>query len=379
MRWRGWRPICRPERVDRKAATLGGSLHFYRFISWGFPAFLHVMMPACKTAVRIARIAARALVAGLCASLLVQAAPAAASMPPPPAEYGKVALTFDDLPGLSLVADQAYVDHLNQKLLRGLKRHHFPAIGFVNEGKLDEIQRDRQIRNLEAWLDAGMDLGNHTFSHESPNDLGAQAYIADIAKGEPVTRALLAARHRKLQWFRHPYLETGARVATKRAIDDWLAHHGYRIAPVTIDADDWEFAEPYDDAMSHHDESRRRRIQRQYLAYTERTIAWYQQASQDLFGRQIRFVILLHATRLNADSLDALATVLKRRRLKTVTLDAALKDPAYSLPDPYVGRDGIDWIERWSKEFHKGLAWSRWRDPPKQIEDEYERNNHDRH
>jgi peptidoglycan/xylan/chitin deacetylase (PgdA/CDA1 family) len=39
-----------------------------------------------------------------------------------------------------------------------------------------------------------MDLGNHTFSHESPNDLGAQGYIDDIAKGEPVTRELLAAR-----------------------------------------------------------------------------------------------------------------------------------------------------------------------------------------
>jgi hypothetical protein len=33
--------------------------------------------------------------------------------------------------------------------------------------------------------------------------------IADIAKGEPVTRALLAERGRKLGWFRHPYLETG--------------------------------------------------------------------------------------------------------------------------------------------------------------------------
>jgi hypothetical protein len=56
-----------------------------------------------------------------------------------------------------------------------------------------------------------------------------------------------------------------------------------------------------------------------------------------------------------------------------------MKDPAYRLGDPYVGRDGIDWIERWSDELHKELPWGDWRDPPKQIEDEYERNNHDRH
>ncbi len=47
----------------------------------------------------------------------------------------KIALTFDDLPALSIAPDQAYVDYLNVTLLSGLKRHHFPAIGFVNEGK----------------------------------------------------------------------------------------------------------------------------------------------------------------------------------------------------------------------------------------------------
>jgi peptidoglycan/xylan/chitin deacetylase (PgdA/CDA1 family) len=54
---------------------------------------------------------------------------------------GKVALTFDDLPGLSLFNDQAWLDFINRELLRGLKRHHIPAIGFVNESKLDEAVR----------------------------------------------------------------------------------------------------------------------------------------------------------------------------------------------------------------------------------------------
>ena len=123
-----------------------------------------------------------------------------------------IALTFDDLPALTLLKSQAYVDYANAMILRGLKRHHFPAIGFVNEGKLDELERSGQIANLRKWRDAGMDLGNHTFSHESANRIGAQAFIDDIALGEPVTRALLAERHRTLRWFRHPYLQTGLAV-----------------------------------------------------------------------------------------------------------------------------------------------------------------------
>jgi peptidoglycan/xylan/chitin deacetylase (PgdA/CDA1 family) len=294
------------------------------------------------------------------------------------AETGKVALTFDDLPALSLFNDQPYVNYLNDMLLRGLKRHHLPAIGFVNEGKLDAIDRAQQIANLEKWLNAGMGLGNHTFSHESPDALGAKGYIEDIARGEPVTRGLLARRHKPLNWFRHPYLETGFPAEVKREINDWLAGHGYRIAPVTIDADDWEFAEPYDDAIARHDEARRLRIKQQYLRYTERTVAWCQKASNALFGRQIAFVMLLHATRLNADSIDELSDILKRRKLKGVTLEEAMKDPAYRARDPYVGHDGIDWLERWSDELHRDLPWDSWQDPPKQIIDEYDRTNNDR-
>ena len=294
------------------------------------------------------------------------------------AATGKVALTFDDLPALSLFADQPYVNYLNDMLLRGLRRNRLPATGFVNEGKLGEINRDQQVDNLQKWLNAGMNLGNHTYSHESPNALGAQAYIQDIARGEPVIRGLLEARGKSLGWFRHPYLETGFPEAVKREIDDWLTAHGYRIAPVTIDANDWEFAEPYDDAISRHDEARRLRIKAQYLDYTERTIAWCQSASEGLFGRQIAFVMLLHATRLNADSIGDLARILKRRRLKGVTLEEAMKDPAYRLGDPYVGRDGIDWIERWSNELHKPLPWATWQDPPAQIAREYDAINNDR-
>ena len=140
-------------------------------------------------------------------------------VPPPPAT---VALTYDDLPGIVLKPDQAYVDATNRALLRGLKRHHFPAIGFVNEGKLDEIIRKRQIRVLKWWIKAGYDLGNHTFSHSTPNEIGAAAYIEDIARGETVIRPMMARAHRVLRWFRHPYLETGNSEAVRAPINHWL-------------------------------------------------------------------------------------------------------------------------------------------------------------
>ena len=302
----------------------------------------------------------------------------AAFAPPALAREGKVALTFDDLPGLSIVPDQDYVDHTNVMILRGLVRHRYPATGFVNEGKVDELQRDRQIANLTRWLDAGMALGNHTYSHDSPNTLGIVGYIADIERGESVLRTLLGARGQTLRWFRHPFLETGYPADTRHAIDAWLAGHGYRVAPVTIDADDWEFAEPYDDAIAKHDVGRQRRLMRAYLAHTAMRIDWARRAARALFGRDIAHVMLLHCTRLNADAIDQLALLLRRASLRPVTLDAAMRDPAYRTRDGYVGRDGPDWLERWSSTLRKPLPTRGDEDPPKWIAEAYDRVDNDR-
>jgi peptidoglycan/xylan/chitin deacetylase (PgdA/CDA1 family) len=291
--------------------------------------------------------------------------------PTPPA--ANVALTFDDLPGIVLKPDQNYVDKSNRELVKGLKHHHFPAIGFVNEGKLDEIIRSRQIAVLQRWLDAGFDLGNHTFSHSSPNAIGGPAYVADIARGEAVIRPMMKKAHRTLQWFRHPYLETGSPAPVKAEINAWLSAHGYRIAPVTIDTDDWEFAEPYDNAVMSGDQAEAARIRAIYLAYTDRTITWYRRASHALFGRDIAYVMLLHDTRLNADCFEGMAAILARQNLHPIPLDQAMRDPAYQTPDTYSGKDGIEWMERWSDTIKKELPWNDYEDVPKGIVKEYNR------
>ena len=302
-------------------------------------------------------------------AVLLSAALALAS--PAQARSITVALTYDDLPELSLIDDQAYDDALNAALLAGLKRHHFPATGFVVESKLDDLDRARQTAILAQWLAAGMDLGNHTFSHDSPNDLGAARYIADIDKGDATTAALMAKLHKRPRWFRHPYLETGSPASVRRAIDHWLETHHYRVAPVSLVPSDFTFSEPYDAAILRHDEVHARELRRAWLAYLQRSITWYRKASHALFDRDIAYVMLLHATRLNADTIDDFATILARNHMKVVTLDKAMHDPAYRIPEAYAGKDGIDWMERWSLALNKPLPWDDFREPSARIQAEY--------
>ena len=309
----------------------------------------------------------------LVASLILSPSADAAARP------GEVALTFDDLPALTILPDQRYVDYLNATILRDLRRHHIPAIGFVNEGKIYDLEKDHQIANLERWLDAGMELGNHTYSHPSLNELGAGAYIEDIVRGERITKGLLASHKEQMRYFRPPYLETGKTLETKNKVLNWLGSHGYQLAPVTIDADDWEFAEPYDDAIARRDKAAQRRIRAQYLSFTSSRIGWAQASARILFGRDIAQIMLLHCTRLNADALDDVLKILRRAHLKPVSLARALEDPVYRQPDKYVGPDGIDWLERWADARHKDLPDAGNEDPPRDIQAAYDRVDNDRH
>ncbi len=296
-----------------------------------------------------------------------------AILAPPASAAEKVALTFDDLPTLSLIESTDYMEATTRGLLRGLTRHHLPATGFVTELELAGPDHARRVALLTQWLDAGMDLGNHGYSHKSLNKTPVEAYIADVERGEHVTKALLAARGRTLRWYRHPYLETGRTPQIRARFESWLASHGYRVAPVTVENADWVFAEPYDDAVQRGDKARAAKIRHAYLSYTAKVVPWYQRAARQLLHRRPALVFLLHATRLNADSIDAIAAILKRDHLRAVTLDQAMRDPAYRIHDIYVGPEGEEWLTRWSEVLKRPLPWDDFPDPPDDMAVESDR------
>jgi peptidoglycan/xylan/chitin deacetylase (PgdA/CDA1 family) len=272
-----------------------------------------------------------------------------------PARAADVAITFDDVPVFGYYAPMPEAQKITGALLDGFKRHHWKVTGFVNEIQLAEWDRPARIDLLKRWLDAGMDLGNHSYSHLSLTNTPVAAYIADVARGETVTKQLLAARGRQERWYRHPYLETGPTLAIRQQFESWLAAHGYRVAPVSMENSDWQFAEPYDDALKHGDTAAAAHIRDAYLAYTAQIIPWYRAAAKDVLGREPAFVFLLHASRLNAVSIDALDAIFRANHLHPITLDRAMADPAYQIPDTYAGPNGMEWVTRWSLALHKPI------------------------
>jgi peptidoglycan/xylan/chitin deacetylase (PgdA/CDA1 family) len=265
-----------------------------------------------------------------------------------PSAVREVAVTIDDLP----VVGQPHLkgqQQVTRKLLSHLRAYQVPAIGFVNEVKLYQQGRvdTTRIALLQAWLDAGMELGNHTYSHPDLHHTPVANYLKEISRGEIQTKALLAKWGTKIRYFRHPFLHTGRDLSIRDKTNAYLSKHGYRVAPVTIDNSDWLFARAYDLAVQDGDTQMQQRVMEAYIPYMESKVAYFEEQSVQWLGREIRQVLLLHSNAINADGFDRLAAMLQKRGYRFITLDRALEDPAYQSKDTFAGPGGISWLHRW--------------------------------
>ncbi len=258
----------------------------------------------------------------------------------------EVAITIDDLPrggDTAVPQSRTYpeIRAMTERLLAPFRQQHIPLTGFVHPGRTELSATDlRRILNL--WLDAGAELGNHTWSHADLNRTPVDAYEQDILRADAFLRPVVEARGKKLEFFRYPMLHAGPSPDTKRAIAEFLAAHHYRNAPVTFDNSDYLFAACYTRPEL------RARVEREYIPYLESIVAFFEGRSVEVAGREFPQIMLLHASELNSRLMPDILAMFRRRGYRFVPLAEALRDPVYSLPENYAGPGGFSWIHRWS-------------------------------
>ena len=231
-----------------------------------------------------------------------------------------IALSFDDLPGASV--------QWNEKVLATLRKHHATAIGFVNCGI-----NSQNLGVLDRWLAEGHQLGNHTAHHLDLNSVSVEKFEADVIAGEC----------RQFKWFRYPALHTGPTRAVRDEVASFLQKRGYRNAVVTLDSNEFLYDRAYATVYPEHAEL----IAKAKIKFIESIVDFFEKRTKEVVGHPIPQVLLLHMSAMNADHLDELLTMLERRGYHFVTIDKAMSDPAYSLPDGYAGKKGLSQIHRW--------------------------------
>ena len=293
------------------------------------------------------------------------------------AQTKTVAITIDDLPYATLGPALSDVEEARQNIasiLDALHAHHVPTVAFVNERKLMvDGQLDMRVGLLEQWLEGGVELGNHTYSHANLNKTPLPDFEDEVIKGEVITKRLMLEHGKQERYFRHPFLMTGATLDEKHEFEAFLKSRGYTVAPVTLEDLDWAFNSAYREALKEGDQETANKVLPAYLAHLDTEIDYYETMTRDLFGRDIAHVMLLHSDQINGIMLDKVLARFEARGYKFITLDEALKDPAYQTADNYVGNFGEPWEHRWALTLGKKPDFEGAPDPPKWVWELYKK------
>ncbi len=243
------------------------------------------------------------------------------------AQEREIAITIDDLPLVASKMDtpgniQRSTERFD-KIIQAFTDNHVPATGFIIGGAIEKGQWEF----LEKFRNAGLMLGNHTYSHKSLNQIGAEKYIADIERSEKVIAPLLTEPH----YFRYPYLAEGNK-QSKPIVLNYLTEHHYVVAPVTIDSKDFEFNErAYKVRFHDREQYIIKQLKPRYLAYIWQATLKAEKKSKD---KPVKQILLIHANLLNSYALDDVIHMYKQNGYKFISLKEALENPATVISYP---------------------------------------------
>jgi peptidoglycan-N-acetylglucosamine deacetylase len=245
----------------------------------------------------------------------------------------QMAITFDDLPAHGEKPIGTTRLEIVQSILATLKRERLPpAYGFINGKRPEEDASSPAV--LEAWRAAGQPLGNHTWAHGDFDKETPEEFEANVAKLEPVLKRLMGDED--WHWFRYPYLHEGDTVSKRRAVRAWLAAHGYKIAEVSMDFEDYLWNAPYARCMDKHDDASIRSLHDSYLSVADQYYGVFRQLSQMVYGRDVKYVLLMHVGAFDAKMLPELLAMYRSKGVSFISLSSAMSDPAYR-DDPDIG------------------------------------------
>jgi peptidoglycan/xylan/chitin deacetylase (PgdA/CDA1 family) len=238
-----------------------------------------------------------------------------------------VALTFDDLPAAGSLPPGKNRTKIATALAAELKTEHLEGTyGFVNAVKLENDPDAQQA--LHIWVDAGMNIGNHTWSHVSLTTNTAEAFEREIALDEPALAQYGGTRD--WHWFRYPFLWEGDTLEKRRAGRAYLKEHGYRVAQVTLDFEDYAWNDAYARCSAKPDATAIAWLKQSYLENAAEYIRLGREEEYIVFGHEIPNVMLLHATAFTTLMLPDLVDLLRKQGFRFAALPEVEQDPIYA-------------------------------------------------
>lgn len=245
------------------------------------------------------------------------------------AQAQSVAFTFDDGPRLEQTP-MLTPQQRNDALLAALAKHHVKAALFVTAG--NGADRPEGYALAQAWGAAGHAVGNHTMTH--PDLHSSKLTLAQYQQEVLDCDRIIATLPGYQKWFRYTYLREGNTPEKRDGMRTFLRDKGYRNAYVSLDTSDWRLDEKLVEVLRADPKADLSAIKQAYLSHLRQRALAYRALAQQLQGRDIPQVILLHHNLINALWLADAIAQFESMGWSITTPAAAFADPVYQLmPD----------------------------------------------
>jgi len=198
---------------------------------------------------------------------------------------------------------------------------------------------------LDSWCAAGHHVGSHTHMHCSCNWLPADAYLADVDRGDEVLEPWL--ERSPTRYFRHAFVHAGDTSDKVIQLSAGLARRGFRVAPITSWFYDVQFMVPYVRAVNAGDDEAAALVQDRFVAAALSQFRRRVETAKAIFGRVPAQIGLVHGTAIAADAYGRVLEALREDGVQFVTLDEAMQDPV-NVVEPHVTRRFRDHMQKWA-------------------------------
>ncbi len=248
----------------------------------------------------------------------------------------QLAFSFDD--GLNPDANPEAAK-INNKILSQLKQAHLHSIVYPS---LIKLGGTAGLDLIADWGKQGHKIGNHSERHISLNkpDTNIQNYIEGIANTERKLKPLVGWTPR----YRFPFLKEGDTKEKRNAVRKWLDDHGYQSGAVSIDASDWFYNLKYLEYSKNSNVDKLATLKKAYIKHLLGRADYYDELAQRTLGYAPKHVILLHTSKINAESLTDIITAFKAQGWEWIDTETAYADPLYKKrPNVLPAGESIIW------------------------------------
>lgn len=284
-----------------------------------------------------------------------------------PAGRVKIAITVDDLflwKGMPWAPGHT-PKSVAEALMTAFARHSIAGV-YAFSGTAPTDEDSSLLHIFDRWVERGHFISNHTHYHANLNWIEADHYVRDIER----TGYLIDqwASQSPTRYFRYAMDNWGNSQGKFEQVGAYLAKNKYTAAPINTWFYDTDFIAPHYRANLAKDEAAIRYLRNTFIETALQQLRVQAAAARAMFGRDISYIWLIHATPLAAECIGDILDGFAAGGAEFIGLDEAMLDPINSRPVPLITHRFLNHIQKWAE-----VRSLRIEDCPPAIVDEIDR------